>query len=551
MPKDGLKKLYVTFRGDTAAISLFLKQCGSTKALAAALKAADWDLSVLRQDLLDSREKAADKADRKLAKGEKKRDAAAEKDAAGFIDAEQIESAEVKALAGKFAKVAKAFEAQGFDPKGATPDMQYLDVSKADRFGMGSPGNVMAGDVGKLLDQEPAIKMGKILTALSDDLAKIRKDAEDDDQQALDLIAAQIQSLQDRLAEFFNAAAPAPRKMPRDEQYMVPGATDMGAIEDRLEKTRGIDTESQAWALEGAEIKGEADLDRNRLLALDRLIEIGKRTGAGYDESHLQTVLDYIAKGKIATNYWLSQPPGYNVDKSDQKLKGPSLASLLVKSKNFKNVWETGASQASNEKNRRGGVEEGMGYGAALKRTEGTPQDFTVAQDTKFRAEDPSDGETDPAEMPKYAAQIGDTQAEENMDGVSQRYGDCFVIWKDDIRERITHTPADSWSPEFRSGVMNFTSNSNPEVLLAEGDYQVMRLLAAEATGKDQGFIKEIKDSAEGVKRYVETQIHGDLTWEDVDVLVLGGSKDEQEKLNAMFTTFKKKEGHSFKIQLK
>jgi hypothetical protein len=464
--------------------------------------------------------------------------------------------------------------------------------------------------------------------------------------------------------------------MTREEQNMVPSAKDLAiykdtvdretgkpvidqrnrggqgptqeerlqTVEGRLEamSATGVRTESQAWSLVGAEKKGEAEQPVFRLKALERLELLNKAFGTSYSEPHLDLILDYIANQKLATNYWFSKKPGENIDKTQSQ--GTPLYQLLTdpSNKHFKNVWETGKSQASTELDRRGGVEEAMGYSGTLKRQYESNSETTVntrkmqpaskvpkkatwddrseekrgdiinsSMSYTLRPDDgspnvvkqssqitlldqtsadapkkakwtdsgienqgeilskevvytlrPDDGSPnvekkesevtvldmfdlkDKGEMPKYAALVDERQKE----GVSPRYGDSFIIWKEAVRQRVTHTPGDSWNT-LDEGVKYFTSNKHPEVLVANADVSLIRLAAAACTGQDTEWLSAATSKGIDATGYMETQIHGDLTWDDVDTVVVGGA--DRDSLYDHFEKFSRTSGYKFSLKKK
>jgi len=210
----------------------------------------------------------------------------------------------------------------------------------------------------------------------------------------------------------------------------------------------------------------------------------------------------------------------------------------------FMNVWETGVSQASANRGERGAVEEQMGYGAALKRTKGTAHDF-LQKDVKGEFSPDK-----PGEMPRYAATIDPLQNR----GVALRYGTSHVVWKDDVRERSTWTPGDSWSmgAEGPPSVKNFVSMNHPELIFIHAEEPLIHLFLAEATGKEPEFLKQqkknLKDGDFG-GAYIETQIHGNLSWSDVAEVVLDAGLPNVQDMVKQFTEFRNKKLFGFRIR--
>jgi hypothetical protein len=227
---------------------------------------------------------------------------------------------------------------------------------------------------------------------------------------------------------------------------------------------------------------------------------------------------------------------------------GTQLYKLLIAS-GFKNVWETGTSQASNDLTKRGAIEEQMGYGAAVRRTGGKAQDYNDGTSTF----DPKDrtGASTVAEMPRYAATIAHAQ----KSGVATRYGTSYILWKESLRSRVTWTPGDSWNsggvgPQ---SVKNFIGIDHPEGIFVHAEPDLLRVMMAEATGKDQAFLDKIRDTSHGALAqggaYIETQIHGDLGWRDVAEVVLDPKLQDLKTIRDDFEQFKREKGFDFTVR--
>ena len=309
-------------------------------------------------------------------------------------------------------------------------------------------------------------------------------------------------------------------------------------------------TESQAWSLSGAEKKGRSEQPGQRREAEKRWAKVSKRWDSSYTPQDLDTVLNYLRNPKrVGSNYRMDWTEGlhrltgetdkeFKKRRDDQKKAGKKLMVDLMMDKGFLNLWQTGVSQASNDKRTRGRVEEQMGYKKALRRGKG--QDGSL----QFDPEDPS-------EMPLYAGVLSGAHTK----GVAGRYGNTHVIWNDAIKKRITYTPGDSWSASRpKQGVQSFTSTSNPEGVFAHGDENLMRTFAAEATGKDQtwyrGEARKALTSGD-LAPYVETQLHGDLSWEDVAEVIVDRKAFEYRALAGALRKFAKKKSYKFRVRVR
>jgi hypothetical protein len=341
------------------------------------------------------------------------------------------------------------------------------------------------------------------------------------------------------------------KKMTFDEQRMVPQTKDFGDITAKIKQLKTQDlamtelTPSQAWALVAANTRGELNEFANYERAARRLREFNEKWHTSYGVPDLALTFEYmVEKTRIATQYRMEQVPG---QQQGITAGGTPLYRLLMQS-GFKNVWETGTSQASNERDKRGAVEEQMGYGAALRRTAGRAQDYGDATSTF----DPRDrqGQSTASEMPRYAATIGDAQ----QAGVAKRYGSSYIVWKESVRQRVTWTPGDSWSlgAEGPQSVKNYVSLEHPEVIFVHADENLLRIFMAEATGKDSDFLKRARANPDEIAKggaYIETQIHGDLTWSDVAEVVLDPNLTNLASIRADFEAFKRSKGLTFKVR--
>jgi hypothetical protein len=340
------------------------------------------------------------------------------------------------------------------------------------------------------------------------------------------------------------------RIMTFDEQRMVPQAKDIDGITEKIKQLKTQDaalpelTPSQAWALVAANLKGKQNEWANMERAVTRLQDLNKEWKTSYGAPDLvKTLLHMTEKTRIATQYRMEKPVG-----EQQAAAGTVPLYKLLMESGFRNLWETGTSQASADKFTRGAIEEQMGYGAALRRTGGRPQDRDDKEGT-FDPKDPG-GRSTAAEMPRYAATIGDAQ----QAGVAVRYGTSYIVWKESVRNRVTWTPGDSWST-FDGGVQgvkNYVSLEHPEIIFAHADKDLLRMFMAEATGKDSEWLQRLRKNAGAFAAggaYIETQIHGDLTWADVAEVVLDARLPNVVAMRAEFETFKRTKNLAFTVR--
>jgi hypothetical protein len=281
-----------------------------------------------------------------------------------------------------------------------------------------------------------------------------------------------------------------------------------------------------------------ANLER----AVTRLQDLNKEWNTSYGITELALTFRYMTKQtRIATQYRIEQAPG-----QQQGAAGTVPLYKLLMESGFRNVWETGASQASADKFTRGAVEEQMGYGAALRRTGGSPQNIHDRTGT-FDPQD-AQGRSTAAEMPRYAASIGDAQ----QGGVAHRYGGSYIVWKESVRNRVTWTPGDSWSSEQEKSVRNYVSLEHPEVIFSHADKNLLRMFMAEATGQDSEWLQKFQQDATGFAGsgpYIETQIHGALSWSDVAEVGLDAKLPNVGAMQSEFEAFKRSNSLSFTVR--
>ncbi|MEV7601201.1 TcdA/TcdB catalytic glycosyltransferase domain-containing protein [Kitasatospora sp. NPDC089797] len=270
----------------------------------------------------------------------------------------------------------------------------------------------------------------------------------------------------------------------------------------------------------------------------------------------------------VATNFHLDKPLNAN----RQTLADPSAGGdrepvrtlldvlLADAARRFRNAWETGASQAAVVPSRRGGVEELFGYAFALGRLFGT-REYYQNTETDRSAFDPTDGNR--ALLPKYGALVSNLQPY----GVARRYGAFALHWSDAVRARVTHTPRDSWTAG-PAGALSVTSDRHPLPLLLWGDQDLVRLAFGEATDfrYDPEFGAQMRSEGMTTQSYFETQIHGPLTWSDLDHVVISHEPDsvttpqgddplptrqQAEEFRDRLQAFGQEHGLTFRVELR
>lgn len=356
-------------------------------------------------------------------------------------------------------------------------------------------------------------------------------------------------------------------------QQMVPSAKDLEELKremaDRPE-WRGLDP-VQAWALLAAEKKGRIHAGGAKEAAAARLQALGEQIGGAspYDPARdLKTILDFMHyKMRLATNFKLTTPIAKQGSDSTE-----TLIELMLRDPEGKirNMWETGASQASADPNPRGDVERQMGYAPALRPTHGTyghnPNDPKYGEgpghvdkySLKPGVKPSAESGLDAALLPKYAALVTPYQPA----GVGPRYGKTVIYWKPTVRRRATMTAGDSWGMSKLEATRSYVSALDVAWIFAKSE--LARLIAAAATAgaHDPEKWRSLSSGKDRTNEYIEVQIHGPLSWADAEEIVVNWgapgagergynewmNEADAEELVEQLRQLKRKGGYSFKV---
>ncbi|WP_307064675.1 hypothetical protein [Streptomyces sp. B3I8] len=228
----------------------------------------------------------------------------------------------------------------------------------------------------------------------------------------------------------------------------------------------------------------------------------------------------------------------------------------------FRNVWEV-AGRSRDYYDKRGETETRLGYEATLRRTTAggghhpAPAHRGDAGDVTF---DP-----DPAgraELPKYGALTSPLQPQG-----AYMWGDVAFHLRQEVRGRVSHTPGDSLQQPGLRGGRGVTGPDHLFPLLTHGHAPLVRFAFAEATGfaHDSDLLDFIlagtidEEQAEeffgedSATHYFETQIHGAVTWSDVERIVLvrtEGDGARQEELRRRLEAFAVEHDLAFQVEL-
>ncbi|MFB9836085.1 scabin-related ADP-ribosyltransferase [Actinoallomurus acaciae] len=258
----------------------------------------------------------------------------------------------------------------------------------------------------------------------------------------------------------------------------------------------------QAAALVLAERRGRAIEGAERRALIERLRDEDWEWATKYplDDEHIDQLIDqvhdFMQHRMILT---------VNVPLSKLNLLTANVENLL------KTGWET--DQTSTYLNTRGNVEEWLGYGASVKRNLESGGIYPPNPVTSGSKQHFSPNEQDRKQLPKYAALISPLR----QAGLG-RYGEVAFHLTPELRGRATFTPYDSFAPDLK-GSRGVTSRSNLIPLLVHGSGNMVRAVFAEATEFAYDFSETLARSIGAT--YFEAQIHGNVSWKNVDKIVL------------------------------
>ncbi|MER7930252.1 hypothetical protein ABTY96_45310 [Streptomyces sp. NPDC096057] len=200
----------------------------------------------------------------------------------------------------------------------------------------------------------------------------------------------------------------------------------------------------------------------------------------------------------------------------------------------------------------RGVVEEFLGYAATLRRTREAGGNYDSGRPGwKFAPQDLT-------QLPVY----GSLTSRHRPHGLPA-YGTAIVHFKRDVLQRATFTPQDSLLVRGEGPESVVTGQGNMLPLLRHGQNDVVRLVLAEATDfaydselrglRDRGALEAgIRENA-----YIEVQINGDVTWGDLDRIILvdeggraGEGRETVREQKRRLERFARERGHPFTVEI-
>jgi hypothetical protein len=274
------------------------------------------------------------------------------------------------------------------------------------------------------------------------------------------------------------------------------------------------------------------------------------RWAAAYplDDQHINGLIDSVhtylqQQMSLTVNVPLEQETEEGRTILDSLLRDPGVV--------LRNAWETSRG-SDTYLGGRGLVEESMGYAATVRRSTAAGGIYVAAASHEpgpapvFVPQD-----ADRSLLPKYAALTSPLR----RTGLRQ-YGAAVFHLSQAVRNRATFTPDDSFSNGPR-GAAGVTGPGDLLPLLVHGSELLVRLAFAEATQftYDPDYRKR-RDTAgfETLGGYFEAQIHGDLSWSDLERVVLIYETFEKEKFEEIKTRleeFAAAQGYGFQVEMR
>jgi hypothetical protein len=290
-----------------------------------------------------------------------------------------------------------------------------------------------------------------------------------------------------RLAE---ALAREARGLEEDEQVLERMSERLGSVLGRLREPQVaamVLVERHGRLIEPGELQAARELLTTRPWA--------KGYGHRNPDDLLRQVHEHLRSGmRLITNY------------SSYGLEGV----LSSGEGRFRNAWEADHWPMEGIHEVRADVEHAMGYAAS------TGPLIPDGQGEWYQRY-PEPGSDDARVLPHYAALTSRLLPEG-----TPLYGNVVVVWRPEVRARATFAPRDSIQA---NGWEWVTGPDNLYPLLTRGVDETVRLAFAEATGfeADQQALEVMRNPPAGTARlkYIEAQVHGDLSLADVDRILL------------------------------
>ncbi|MDX3076797.1 hypothetical protein PV364_31275, partial [Streptomyces sp. MI02-7b] len=306
--------------------------------------------------------------------------------------------------------------------------------------------------------------------------------------------------------------------------------TRIASLTDDLELFRGLEGRPVWNDLRTPQVAALVMVERRALrsLEIDRAALISKLrsgdwawakpylVGGGIDgvmDSLVTKVLHHLRNDMTLT---------VNVDLGKAvKGTGGSVLDAMVRDNTVlvRNAWEATPDHLRYLFKSRGPAEESLGYAGTVKRTGGPDRAGVYPGRTNDPGELFAPTDLDRSTLPGYAALTSSHRPQ-----ALQQYGSAVFHLKPQVMERATFTPTDSFGRGPR-GAEGVTGLGNMAPLLNHGPDSLVRLAFAEAT--DFAFdatyrgLRDSGDLPSRLQQYIEAQIHGRITWQDLDRVVL------------------------------
>ncbi|MDT0462968.1 hypothetical protein [Streptomyces gibsoniae] len=322
-------------------------------------------------------------------------------------------------------------------------------------------------------------------------------------------------------------ALTAARSSATDDDLIKVLDTRIASLTDDLDLFRGLQSRRvwddlrtpQVAALVMAERRGLRNLE------VDRAALITKMRGGDWPwakeylpEGGVDHALDSLVDrvlDHLRTNMTLT----VNVNLGKAAKDGGTVLDTMIRDDTvlLRNAWESTPEQTGYLFKARGPAEEALGYPATVKRTDMGSGNYPGRTGEPGELFAPTD--LDRSLLPGYASLTSSHRPQ-----ALQQYGSAVFHLKPRVMERATFTPTDSFGQGPR-GAEGVTGLGNMVPLLNHGPESLVRLAFAEAT--DFAFdvsYRGLRDSGDlplRLQQYIEAQIHGRVTWQDLDRVVL------------------------------
>lgn len=213
-----------------------------------------------------------------------------------------------------------------------------------------------------------------------------------------------------------------------------------------------------------------------------------------HSKQEIDAILDRVARARLTTNF------------------SANTIGFLEKDPYFKNFWQIHSPGMGGGKS-PGGVLPAGGQGSSSENREFAERYLGYKPFTEVQR----------VNRPAYCG----VNIFNLPQGAAKSYGRFHFVWKDSVKRRATYTARDTFEMSYGNALADIpsdeaiASNDNLEATLAFNSEALLALAYLE-----QGYAQEAADMQAKVKFYLEAQVHGGLSMNDVDELVVPFAED-------------------------